>query len=107
MNHGPIALISEKCPCFFLATQKDILQKTISNIQEVKARKAKIIALVSEGNKIVSDHVDDLIVIPNTHDALKPILATIPLQLFAYYVANARGCDIDKPRNLAKSVTVE
>jgi glucosamine--fructose-6-phosphate aminotransferase (isomerizing) len=107
MKHGPIALVSEKCPCVFLATQNDILQKTMSNIQEVKARNARVVAVVSEGSDLSSGFVDDLIQIPRTHDALKPILATVPLQLFAYYIARARGCDIDKPRNLAKSVTVE
>ncbi|MDR2432455.1 MAG: glutamine--fructose-6-phosphate transaminase (isomerizing) [Puniceicoccales bacterium] len=107
MKHGPIALVSDQCPCIFLATQKDIWQKNVSNIQEVKARNAKIIVVTSEGHQISSNHVNDLMVVPDTHDALKPILATIPLQLFAYYIAKARGCDIDKPRNLAKSVTVE
>jgi glucosamine--fructose-6-phosphate aminotransferase (isomerizing) len=107
MKHGPIALISDQFPCLFLATQEDVLQKMISNIREVKARNAKVIAMVSSDNEIAADYVDDLIIIPDTHDALRPILATIPLQLFAYYIAKARGCDIDKPRNLAKSVTVE
>jgi glucosamine--fructose-6-phosphate aminotransferase (isomerizing) len=107
IKHGPIALISEKCPCFFLATQKNILQKTMSNILEVKARNSKVIAIVSDGCEFPAKSVDDLITIPDTHDALQPILATIPLQLFAYYIAKVRGCDIDKPRNLAKSVTVE
>ncbi|MDR1595581.1 MAG: glutamine--fructose-6-phosphate transaminase (isomerizing) [Puniceicoccales bacterium] len=107
IKHGPIALISGKCPCFFLATQRNTLQKTLSNILEVKARNAMVIAVVAEGSKIPPGCTDDLIVVPETHDALEPILATIPLQLFAYYIAKARGCDIDKPRNLAKSVTVE
>jgi glucosamine--fructose-6-phosphate aminotransferase (isomerizing) len=107
MKHGPIALISDKCPCVFLATQRDILQKTISNIQEVRARGARVLAVVSDGNELPGGCADDLITIPDTHAATQPILATIPLQLFAYYVARARGCEIDKPRNLAKSVTVE
>ncbi|MDR3144541.1 MAG: glutamine--fructose-6-phosphate transaminase (isomerizing) [Puniceicoccales bacterium] len=107
MKHGPIALISDKCPCVFLATQSDILQKTISNIQEVRARGARVLVVSSEGNEIPRKCADDLIVIPDTHAALQPILTTIPLQLFAYYIAKARGCEIDKPRNLAKSVTVE
>jgi glucosamine--fructose-6-phosphate aminotransferase (isomerizing) len=107
MKHGPIALVSEKCPCFFLATQNDLLQKIISSIQEVRARNAAVIAIAVGESDIPPHCVDDLIFIPDTHDALMPILATIPLQLFAYYVAKERGCDIDKPRNLAKSVTVE
>jgi glucosamine--fructose-6-phosphate aminotransferase (isomerizing) len=107
MKHGPIALIADNCPCFFLATQNDVLQKTLSNMMEVKARGARVIAVACERHGISPECVDDIITIPNTHDALKPILATIPLQLFAYYVAKARGCNIDKPRHLAKSVTVE
>lgn len=107
MKHGPIALVSSKCPCFFMVTQKDILHKTISNIQEVKARGAPVIAVISKPCLIAAEYVDDSIVIPDSHGALLPILATVPLQLFAYYVAKFRGCDIDRPRNLAKSVTVE
>ncbi|MDR1414005.1 MAG: glutamine--fructose-6-phosphate transaminase (isomerizing) [Puniceicoccales bacterium] len=107
MKHGPIALVSDKCPCFFVATQKDVLEKTMSNIREVKARNAKVIAIVPEGDKTLFGHIDDAIMVPCTHDAMSPIVSTIPLQLFAYYIARARGCDIDKPRNLAKSVTVE
>ena len=107
MKHGPIALVSSKCPCFFMVTQKDILHKTISNIQEVKARGAPVIAVISKPCLIAAEYVDDSIVIPDSHDALLPILATVPLQLFAYYIAKCRGCDIDRPRNLAKSVTVE
>lgn len=107
MKHGPIALISEKCPCFFLATQEHVLQKNISNIQEVRSRNARVIAVTTMGNESLADMVDDLIIVPTVHVALQPIIATIPVQLFAYYVAKLRGCDIDKPRNLAKSVTVE
>ena len=107
MKHGPIALVSSKCPCFFMVTQKDILHKTVSNIQEVKARGAPVIAVISKPCLIAAEYVDDSIVIPDSHDALLPILATVPLQLFAYYIAKCRGCDIDRPRNLAKSVTVE
>ncbi|MDE6432558.1 MAG: glutamine--fructose-6-phosphate transaminase (isomerizing) [Opitutales bacterium] len=107
MKHGPIALISEKCPCMFLATQEHILQKNISNIQEVRSRHAPVIAVVADGHESMRDMVDDLIVVPDVHPALQPIIATIPVQLLAYYIAKSRGCDIDKPRNLAKSVTVE
>ncbi|MDR1401482.1 MAG: glutamine--fructose-6-phosphate transaminase (isomerizing) [Puniceicoccales bacterium] len=107
MKHGLIALVSEKCPCLFLATQKDILGKTVSNIREVKARNARVVAIVSEEDATSFGYIDDVIAIPDVHDAIRPIVATIPLQLFAYYIAKIRGCDIDKPRNLAKSVTVE
>ncbi|MDR0680202.1 MAG: glutamine--fructose-6-phosphate transaminase (isomerizing) [Puniceicoccales bacterium] len=107
MKHGPIALISEKCPCFFLATQGHILAKNIANIQEVRSRHARVIAVAAEGSELVDKFVDDLILVPDVHPALQPIVATIPVQLFAYYIAKFRGCDIDKPRNLAKSVTVE
>ncbi|MDR1255574.1 MAG: glutamine--fructose-6-phosphate transaminase (isomerizing) [Puniceicoccales bacterium] len=107
MKHGPIALVSEKCPCFFLAPQRSILQKNIANIQEVRSRRAKVIAVATVGSELGEKFVDDLIPIPEVHPALQPIVATIPVQLFAYYVAKFRGCDIDKPRNLAKSVTVE
>lgn len=107
MKHGPIALISENCPCIFLATQKHIIQKNISNIQEVRSRRSPVIAIVSADYEGWNDIADDLIVVPDIHPALQPIIATIPLQLFAYHIANLRGCDIDKPRNLAKSVTVE
>jgi glucosamine--fructose-6-phosphate aminotransferase (isomerizing) len=107
MKHGPIALVSEKCPCFFLATQDHVLQKNIASIQEVRSRRAEVIAVATEGGGLTEAHVDDLITVPDTHPALQPIVAAIPVQLFAYYVAKFRGCDIDKPRNLAKSVTVE
>lgn len=107
MKHGPIALISPECPSIFLVTQEDTYQKTISNIQEVKARKGPVIAIAFEGSNFPKDMVDDLILIPQCHPATQPILATIPLQIIAYTIAKARGCDIDKPRNLAKSVTVE
>jgi glucosamine--fructose-6-phosphate aminotransferase (isomerizing) len=107
MKHGPIALVSTKCPCYFLATQGDLVHKIVSSIEEVRARNSSVVAVATEDGDIPSGCVDDLVVIPKTHDALMPILATIPLQLFAYYAAKARGCDIDKPRNLAKSVTVE
>ncbi len=107
MKHGPIALISPECPSVFLVAQEDTYQKTISNIQEVKARKGRVIAIAHEGGDFPKDLVDDLILIPECHPAVQPILATIPVQLMAYAIAAARGCDVDKPRNLAKSVTVE
>ncbi|OHE74410.1 MAG: glutamine--fructose-6-phosphate aminotransferase [Verrucomicrobia bacterium GWF2_51_19] len=107
MKHGPIALISPECPSVFLATQKSIIKKTLSNIQEVKARGGPVIAVTTEECHFPKNLADDLIVIPHCHEALKPVLATVPLQLFAYYTSLARNCDVDKPRNLAKSVTVE
>ena len=107
MKHGPIALISEKCPSVILATSGEILHKTLANIQEVKARKGKVICIASDACDIPEGLVDDLIVVPESHEIVTPILMSIPVQLFSYYVALERGCDVDKPRNLAKSVTVE
>ncbi|WP_269525090.1 glutamine--fructose-6-phosphate transaminase (isomerizing) [Coraliomargarita parva] len=107
MKHGPIALISEKCPSVFLATSGEIFQKSLANIQEVKARKGKVICIATEECDIPEDLIDDLILVPECHEIIKPILMSIPVQLFSYYVALERGCDVDKPRNLAKSVTVE
>ena len=107
LKHGPIALICPECPSVFLAPQSEVFQKTLSNIQEVKARKGKIIAIASEGSNFPKDLVDDLILVPQAHEAIQPILASIPVQLLSYYIALERGCDVDKPRNLAKSVTVE
>lgn len=107
MKHGPIALISEQCPSVFFAMSGEILQKVVSNIQEVKARKGKVILIHTEDCALPDGLADDTIVIPATHDAALPILATIPVQLLSYYIALERGCDVDKPRNLAKSVTVE
>ncbi|MDR2735537.1 MAG: glutamine--fructose-6-phosphate transaminase (isomerizing) [Puniceicoccales bacterium] len=107
MKHGPISLISEKCPCCFFETQPHIVQKTLSNIQEVKARGAPVLAIVSEHCAAEIDNVDDLVQIPTSHIATSPVLAIIPVQLLAYHIALLRGCDVDRPRNLAKSVTVE
>ena len=107
MKHGPLALISEDCPSVFLTTQDEIHQKTLANIQEVKARGGPVICVAPESAEIPEGLVDDLIRIPDCHEAMEPILATIPLQLLSYYIACKRGCDVDKPRNLAKSVTVE
>jgi len=94
-------------PVIALATQPELLEKTISNIKEVKAREATTVGVAMEGNREIGRVVDHTLYIPSTHPLLAPILAVIPLQLFAYYAAVARGCDVDKPRNLAKSVTVE
>jgi len=107
MKHGPIALIDENFPTIAICPQDSVYEKMISNIEEIKARKGKVIALTTEGNKKIKDLVDDVIYIPKTLEMLTPILGVIPLQLFAYYMGVLRGCDVDKPRNLAKSVTVE
>ncbi|MET4081270.1 glucosamine--fructose-6-phosphate aminotransferase (isomerizing) [Pedobacter sp. UYP30] len=107
MKHGPIALIDEEMPVVFIATQNSSYEKVISNIQEVKARKGIIIAIVTEGDEVVRDLADYCIEIPDANEAFLPLLATIPLQLLSYHIAVMRGCNVDQPRNLAKSVTVE
>jgi glucosamine--fructose-6-phosphate aminotransferase (isomerizing) len=107
MKHGPIALIDEEMPVIVVATKRNYYEKVLSNIQEVKARKGKIIAVVTEGDEKVAEIADHYIEIPDTEDSLTPILATIPLQLLSYYIAVMRDCNVDQPRNLAKSVTVE
>lgn len=107
MKHGPIALIDEQMPVFVIATRKGHYEKVVSNIQEIKSRKAKIIAIVTKGDKEVAALADHCIEIPDIEESLTPILTTIPLQLLAYYIAIMRGCNVDQPRNLAKSVTVE
>ena len=107
MKHGPIALIDEEMPVFVIATKGTSYEKVVSNIQEVKARKGKIIAIVTEGDIQVKAIADHVIEIPETDEHLVPLLATIPLQLLSYHIAVMRGCNVDQPRNLAKSVTVE
>jgi glucosamine--fructose-6-phosphate aminotransferase (isomerizing) len=107
MKHGPIALIDEEMPVFVIATKGQSYEKVVSNIQEVKARKGKVIAIVTEGDKQVKGMADHVIEIPDTDEHLVPLLATIPFQLLSYYIAVMRGCNVDQPRNLAKSVTVE
>lgn len=107
MKHGPIALIDEEMPVFFIATQDSSYEKIVSNIQEVKARKGKIIAIVTEGDTLVKQMADHVLEVPATHEALMPIISVIPLQLISYHIAVMRGCNVDQPRNLAKSVTVE
>ncbi len=107
MKHGPIALIDEEMPVVFIATKNSSYEKVISNIQEVKARKGQIIAIVTEGDEVVKDLADYCIEIPDANEAFLPLLATIPLQLLSYHIAVMRGCNVDQPRNLAKSVTVE
>lgn len=107
MKHGPIALIDENMPVFVIATKGNSYEKVVSNIQEVKARKGKIIAIVTEGDEQVEGMADDVIAIPEVNDHLAPLVATVPLQLLSYHIAVMRGCNVDQPRNLAKSVTVE
>ncbi len=107
MKHGPIALIDEKLPVVVLAVQDKLYEKMASNIQEVKARKGMVIAVVTKGDKIVKKMADNVIEIPECHEALSPLLTVIPLQILSYHIAVLRGCNVDQPRNLAKSVTVE
>lgn len=107
MKHGPIALIDEKMPVIVIATKNSSYEKVISNIQEVKARKGQVIAIVTEGDIEVKKMADYVIEIPDANEAFLPLLATIPLQLLSYHIAVLRGCNVDQPRNLAKSVTVE
>ena len=107
MKHGPIALIDENMPIFVIATQGNSYEKVVSNIQEVKARKGKVIAIVTEGDIQVREMADHVIEIPETNEYLVPLLATIPFQLLSYHIAVMRNCNVDQPRNLAKSVTVE
>ena len=107
LKHGTLALVTEDTPVIALVTQRDVYDKTISNVKEVKARDARVIGLTYKGNTSLAKSVDHVIYIPETIDELAPLLAVIPLQLLSYYVSVARGCDVDKPRNLAKSVTVE
>ncbi|MEI6677603.1 MAG: glutamine--fructose-6-phosphate transaminase (isomerizing) [Mariniphaga sp.] len=107
MKHGPIALVDDNLPVIVVAAKDSYYEKIVSNIQEVKARRGNIIAVVTEGDNGLKGMVNDLFEIPKSHPAVTPLLAIIPLQLFAYYIAVSRGCDVDQPRNLAKSVTVE
>jgi glutamine---fructose-6-phosphate transaminase (isomerizing) len=107
MKHGPIALIDESMPVVFLCTNKSAHEKIVSNIQEVKARKGKVIAIVNPGDKEVADLADYIIEVPETDEVLSPLVTIVPLQLLAYHIALLRGCNVDQPRNLAKSVTVE
>ncbi|HEB62409.1 MAG TPA: glutamine--fructose-6-phosphate transaminase (isomerizing), partial [Bacteroidetes bacterium] len=107
MKHGPIALIDENMPVIVIATNKSAYSKIVSNIQEIKARKGKVISIVTEGDKKIKELSDYTIEIPYIAEPLSPILSVIPLQLLAYHIAVMRGCNVDQPRNLAKSVTVE
>jgi glucosamine--fructose-6-phosphate aminotransferase (isomerizing) len=107
MKHGPIALICEECPSVFLTTSGEIFHKSLANLQEVKARKGKVVCIATEGCEIPEGAVNEIVRVPECHEIVAPILMSIPVQLLSYHVALERGCDVDKPRNLAKSVTVE
>ena len=107
MKHGPIALLDQSTPVVVVATESPVLEKVISNIQEVRARGARVIAVATEGDEQIGQHADEVIWVPRTHWMLAPLLAVIPLQLFAYHIARRRGLNVDQPRNLAKTVTVE
>jgi glucosamine--fructose-6-phosphate aminotransferase (isomerizing) len=107
MKHGPIALIDEEMPVVFIATNDSSYEKIVSNIQEVKARKGRVISVVTEGDKLIPKMSEFVIEVPRVHEALMPMVSVIPLQLLSYHIAVMRGCNVDQPRNLAKSVTVE
>jgi glucosamine--fructose-6-phosphate aminotransferase (isomerizing) len=107
MKHGPIALVDEKTPSVFVMPQGFIYEKVMSNLEEIKARGGPVIAIAAEGDERVAEVADDVIYIPHVPEYLQPIVAAIPLQLLSYHIALLRQCDVDKPRNLAKSVTVE
>jgi len=107
MKHGPIALVDENLPTFFVATKDEYHAKIVSNIQEIKARKGKVIAIITEGDELIPSMADDVFYVPPANEIIAPLLSVIPLQLISYYIGVGKGCDVDKPRNLAKSVTVE
>ena len=107
LKHGSIAMLDENFPIVALVPQDDVYEKMLSNVQEAKARNAPVLAIATEGDHHIADIADDVIYIPKVHPILQPILSVIPLQLFAYYVGVAKGLNVDRPRNLAKSVTVE
>src|SRR3954453_23158591 len=107
LKHGPISLLDAECPLVAVAPRSRIYDKLVSNVMEGRARDARVIAVATEGDEAIRDYADDIVWVPDTHEALAPVLAVIPLQLFAYHTAVARGTDVDQPRNLAKSVTVE
>jgi len=107
MKHGPIALVDPRTPSVFIAPRNSVFDKTMANIEEVKARKGPVIVVATEGDDEIAKRADDVICVPATLECLQPLLTVVPLQLLAYHIAVLRGCDVDKPRNLAKSVTVE
>ena len=107
LKHGPISLLDAECPLVAVATRSPVYEKVISNVMEGRARDARVIAVATEGDDRIGRVADDILWVPATAEVLAPVLAIIPLQLFAYHMALARGTDVDQPRNLAKSVTVE
>jgi glucosamine--fructose-6-phosphate aminotransferase (isomerizing) len=107
MKHGPIALIDSDMPVFFIATRDEVYEKVVSNIQEVKARGGRLVAIVTAGDREIQKLAEYTIEVPKCDDLLSPLLTCIPLQLLSYHIAVMRGCNVDQPRNLAKSVTVE
>jgi glucosamine--fructose-6-phosphate aminotransferase (isomerizing) len=107
MKHGPIALIDENFPSLFVCPKDSVYEKVVSGIEEIKARSGKVLVIATEKDKEIAKLADDVFFIPKTLEMLTPIISVIPLQLFAYYVGIGKGFDVDKPRNLAKSVTVE
>ena len=107
MKHGPIALIDAEMPVVVIATRNGLYEKVLSNIQEIKARKGRVIALVTRGDTVISRIADTCIELPETPECLEPLITTVPLQMLAYHIAVCKGMDVDQPRNLAKSVTVE
>ena len=107
LKHGTLALITEETPVIALCVQQNTYEKTLSNVKEVKARDAEVLAIAVEGDKEIAKYVDDVLEIPKIDNFVAPILTVIPLQLISYYTAKARDCNVDQPRNLAKSVTVE
>ena len=107
MKHGPIALVDEETPSVFIMPQGPVFDKVMSNLEEIKARGGPVIAITAEGDKETARLADDVIYVPPVEEFLSPLVNIIPLQLLSYHIALLRGCDVDKPRNLAKSVTVE
>ena len=107
MKHGPIALIDKNMPTVIIATNKPNYEKVVANAEEIKARSGKLIAIVTQDDNNMNNIADHIIHVPETHDFLTPLITAIPLQLLSYHIAKIRGCDVDQPRNLAKSVTVE
>jgi len=107
MKHGPIALVDETLPVVFVATKDTYHEKTVSNMQEIKARKGRVISVITEGDEMSTSLSEDVMIVPEADEIVAPMLSVISLQLLAYYIGVAKGCDVDKPRNLAKSVTVE
>jgi glucosamine--fructose-6-phosphate aminotransferase (isomerizing) len=107
MKHGPIALVDGDTPSVFIIPRGPVFEKVMSNLEEIRARCGPVIAIASEGDAEVAERADEVICLPEVAEHLQPLVAVVPLQLLAYHIACLRGCDVDKPRNLAKSVTVE